>query len=301
MIKMDMPSRDQCKEFYANPTVNPLTGRKIKLDGPTHTKLKLLCGDYDQRVPSAKRSWDYNKPKTPKNLPKTPKSVRKSAPKSAPKLRKNAVMYINGLGCHTLDPYDNAWLKNKIVSATSVSTSDAHVFCNLSVSKTLANIAKTYCSIRPSFNDAFVKSITSEIEKYFDKNYHVYVLGHSYGGTVASRIAEFFNSNPKAQTNLHVATFGSIYVPNPQYTNNIEVKHFMKEGDVALKCNGLKLPTFPFDTKKVYDDKTKVFWEKTSVKLTKRHLLGKIDNWEVHNSYFDEMFDYLRLIKKYIV
>ena len=36
-------NRDQCKEFKRNPTVNPLTNRKIKINGPTYQLLMNQC------------------------------------------------------------------------------------------------------------------------------------------------------------------------------------------------------------------------------------------------------------------
>ena len=37
----------KCKEWKNNPLVNPTTGRKIKLNGPTYKKLAKECGSPD--------------------------------------------------------------------------------------------------------------------------------------------------------------------------------------------------------------------------------------------------------------
>ena len=42
-----------CKQFWANPTVNPRTNRRIKLNGPTYNKLVKLCGPPPTKLPAA--------------------------------------------------------------------------------------------------------------------------------------------------------------------------------------------------------------------------------------------------------
>jgi hypothetical protein len=39
--------------------------------------------------------------------------------------------------------------------------------------------------------------------------------------------------------NLHVVTFGSIFVPPPELTPGIQIKHFAFKNDIAKFCHGV--------------------------------------------------------------
>ena len=61
-------SQEQCKQFEQNPTVNPLTGRKIELGKVRHVQLKKAC----------------SKLTTAKTIPKNAVSAKKTSSKEAP-------------------------------------------------------------------------------------------------------------------------------------------------------------------------------------------------------------------------
>ncbi|MCH9622041.1 MAG: hypothetical protein S4CHLAM20_14750 [Chlamydiia bacterium] len=53
--KSDTLTLSQKKKFLADPEINPLTGRKIKIDGPTYNKLMKMCSSYRGKSPRIKR------------------------------------------------------------------------------------------------------------------------------------------------------------------------------------------------------------------------------------------------------
>ena len=70
---------EQCLLFQANPDINPLTGRKIQVDGPTHRKLMKMCSD--KAKPSVK----------PRKKPLVPKEPQVEKPKSVKPRKKPLV------------------------------------------------------------------------------------------------------------------------------------------------------------------------------------------------------------------
>lgn len=178
------------------------------------------------------------------------------------------IIYVLGLGCHK-----NSILTNKmILDWISYHNRDTHtrLECNHSYASALKNVAKTVCYIPPSKSDNYVIKLQKIVEGYLYLNKKVMLLGHSYGGSVVARIAEYFN-NKSGVKNLHVATFGSIYISNPKDIKNVDMMQYMKINDVALKCNKLTSPKF-------LNYKVDV-----SNKLTWINAEGK--QWDIHNSY----------------
>jgi hypothetical protein len=169
------------------------------------------------------------------------------------------VFYIVGLGC---DP--NA----------QKSTASFHYECNASLSSTLETIAKTVCYMKPNKKDKFIIKNAMQVGKLLDDNSQVLLLGHSYGGAVATVIADILNSHP-AVHNLQVATFGSIFTIDPATIPNIKIRQFMKLKDVALNCNKLQEPSFSDYT---YEDtRQHITW------IRNKYEKG----WDNHNSYAD--------------
>lgn len=55
--KPKLITEDQCQKWAISPTVNPLTGRMIKVDGPVYNKLKNACAAYGINIPSPSGSF----------------------------------------------------------------------------------------------------------------------------------------------------------------------------------------------------------------------------------------------------
>lgn len=115
--------------------------------------------------------------------------------------------------------------------------------CNMSTGNTLKHIGKR-CVLRSSQDTTYARMHQDAVEaSLVDPDVtHVVVMGHSYGGFVASCIAEALNDHPYAHK-LHVATYGAIQVAAPSAVRNINMVQFMNVNDVALRCNGLADPS----------------------------------------------------------
>lgn len=161
------------------------------------------------------------------------------------------------------------------------------VMCNKSIQKTLRNIGKTVCYLPPSKKSAFVNEVFYEVINYANRDYNVIVVGHSYGGSVVSRVAELFTDRRITRKNVQMITTGSIYVPKPLLTRSVNIRHIMFTNDVALRCNHLN---------PIHD--TYVEWLKH--KKYKNYepkffnIFGSGTEWEIHNDYIDIIYNILK-------
>ena len=97
-----------------------------------------------------------------------------------------------------------------------------------------------YTKNHPYINYVYDKviSILEENDKPF------LLLGHSHGGFICSCIAEKIQIQLKRTPtffkysiqNLYIRTMGSIYIPEKASVENINIKHYLYEGDVSFKC-----------------------------------------------------------------
>jgi hypothetical protein len=190
------------------------------------------------------------------------------------------MIQIVGLGCSSMEKVEleryEAYLANKVSML-------CRVYCNRSLVKTLYDVSKTCTSFIPSKKHKFVQHVLNEVKQYIDQGYNVFLVGHSYGGSVVSRIAEILHKDMQGFSYIHrlnVITLGSIYVPRPEKTQDVNIKHYMFENDVALKCNKLG--------KKGIKDKH-VIWLRernfVSPSKKKKSIFGTKEEWEAHNSY----------------
>ncbi len=149
------------------------------------------------------------------------------------------------------------------------------ILCNKSLANTVFTIGKTVCAIPPSTKSKFVAETYQVTKDLLAKDYDVILVGHSYGGSVVSRVAEILKS---PESKLHMFTLGSIYVPEPSQTPYANITHIMFKGDVAMKCNKLKPEKHKF-----------VKWIRrrgyTSPQKMKKSIFGSKEAWSIHNSY----------------
>jgi hypothetical protein len=294
---MNMDMKTVCLEFLKNPTRNPRTGRTIKIDGPTHFTLTHQCllfnkskentsSDYispekskentssNYKSPEKSKkskentSSDYRSPKTPEKSKKTPIKLNKPS----------CAFYIVGLGCsmETIENFEEASDKYSVHLDMPFK-----YMCNFSLAKTLFHIAKSVCNLPPSSKNAFVVECIQNVIKKLDQGLNVYIVGHSYGGAVANRIAEYFSKTPHVNNaNLNIATFGAIYVSNKTLDYAIKIRNYMHIYDVALKCNGCK-------PSKANCPKITWLTNKSDVPLKKikKSIFGTRPEWEHHNNY----------------
>lgn len=109
-------------------------------------------------------------------------------------------------------------------------------FCNTSTLKTVTNISKQYCNYI-NINDKFIQYILNVAIYFMDKGFTVHLIGHSYGGSVVSRVAEIIDSRDVQKT-ISCTTMGSTYVPFKEL-QTINLEHYMYYNDIVLmmSCN----------------------------------------------------------------
>jgi len=122
------------------------------------------------------------------------------------------------------------------------------------------------CWKRQVIKDAYIKKILREIHRSIsDPNVHgVYIIGHSYGGYVASEAVLEFKNDPNSHK-LVVNTYASIYLLSKSAMRGIQMKQYMKKHDVALRCNEM--------------DKSAVTW------IDSKPRKSIIDEWTIHMDY----------------
>jgi hypothetical protein len=248
----------QASQFLANPSVNPVTKRKIKYGLDTYLRLMQSIQEI--------RSQTYRP------------------------CRQHILIVVIGLGCSSIDPKRIEEIRMSIVNALDIVVDQVILMCNPSYVSAAYDVAQTYCNIRPGLNNAFVKEVAAKVTTHMDAGDNVSLVGFSYGGSVVSRVGELFKKASRFSRQLSIATFGSIYVPTQERVAGIDITHFMYVNDVALKCNGLN--------HKTPDPKKPVEWLRRKSYVTPVHkeftFLGTSKEWAVHGSYDNIMIDWVR-------
>ena len=146
--------------------------------------------------------------------------------------KKKVNVMVLGLGCGWKTKITTLpELSEKLTKESGVKT---YVMCNTSTASIAKDIVKVSCGIRPSRTTPFVLSVPHNVEQLVNSGKHVQLIGHSFGGSVVSRVAENLFSKPNYLRNISFYTIGSIYTTGLKY-----VKHILHVKDVALKCSGL--------------------------------------------------------------
>lgn len=187
--------------------------------------------------------------------------------------------YIHGLGCSnkSADYYVN--LAAEWTKLLGVPT---EILCNSSYASALVDVSRSYCRYELPTN-SFVLECIKKIKEKLDKYLYVYVIGHSYGGSVANRVAEYFSKNVHLNNNLlQIATMGTIYVSPPSVRITVSIVNYMINGDVALKCNGCA------QTKKNCEN---MLWLSSAKHKVKQSFFGTRQEWDIHNSYGNLIFN----------
>jgi predicted lipase len=114
--------------------------------------------------------------------------------------------------------------------------------------------------------DVYVYKVISEIRKSLSdpKVVGVYVIGHSYGGYVASEAVLDLKMDPSSHK-LVVDTYASIYTLSRTQMNGVNMKQYMNRYDLALRCSNL--------------NKTCITW----MPVGKHRNI--IDEWKIHMDY----------------
>lgn len=280
-------TKQQCLEFQKNPEINPITKRKIKINGPTHKMLMKACDAQSVKIPlkEAIRTPPVYRPVPPPPVyrPSPPHPVYRPVPKAAYKTpdHKTILLFIMGLGW---DKVGDEELNRFSESYKTTYNIETRIMRNTNLKSTILGIAKTVCYMAPSLSDKFVLEVYDTVKKYRNLNYKVLLIGHSYGGAIVSRVAEKYEKHP--DPGVHMKTLGSIYIYKPKHVN---LKHYMFYGDVALKCNKLKKDAPGINWMRPMNYKTppkKQF-----------SLFGTQEEWTIHNEYKSILSDIVNNFK----
>lgn len=181
-------------------------------------------------------------------------------------------LYIPGLGCHQmsdLEEYSREFMHR-------YNYDEFHTLCNNNIHDTIRNIAMRIIRLRPSQKRDFIQQVYSIVIYYLQHSYRIIIIGHSYGGSVVSRIAELLSIDDSIsnalRNHVQMATFGSIYIPKPNRTVNTHIFHFMDSNDISLKIIPYKPPRGNYGY--YIDDDNKIVWLNNGIN-------GK---WNTHNN-----------------
>jgi hypothetical protein len=151
------------------------------------------------------------------------------------------VFYILGFGCWADSEIQRIPdIKHRCSTLSGIS--DVRVMCNKSAVSTISTIVGSFCKKIPNasaFAASCIEKVAAELN---DPWAHVLVIGVSYGGYVASKIAEELAMSPEVLGRLKVRTFNSIYVPTPKPAG-VDIVHSIAFNDMSLECNGLTYNT----------------------------------------------------------
>lgn len=220
--------------------IGPKGGRYIMRGGKKVYKFKpasVKAPNSPVKIPNSPVRPPNSPAKVPNSPVRPPNSPVKipNSPVRPPNSKKSVLFIIVGLGCSMQSKNDRIYYSKRYSEHYGMPT---HYMCNTVERKSVKNIAKTVCGIRPSLKSTFVVKVLTMMKDYMSKGYKVYASGHSYGGSVISRIALALSMDPSFDPIMFSAlTFGSIYVPE---TIGVDITHYMYNNDVALRCNGLK-------------------------------------------------------------
>jgi hypothetical protein len=159
------------------------------------------------------------------------------------KIDDTVIYYVNGLGCAGLSEEQVNDYKPWISSWSNVQEENIKYKCH-KTSSALKCILKTYFNSMPLKESNFVHNLADEITADLSNTAYknVLVFGHSFGGAIVNRVAEIFNAN-YSQTRsviynkLSMVTFGSIYIPDYNNIDKINIINYLSNSDVAIKCN----------------------------------------------------------------
>lgn len=196
-------------------------------------------------------------------------------------------IYILGLGCSI--NYSGLVAKKKYYENTT--KKNINIFCNTDTRDSRASVAKVYlCNVSIRTNTPFVQHVYKFVLEQINNN-KVIIVGHSYGGAVASKIAELFSKNrPKEECDrLHIATMGSIYISPKNKVENIDIINYMHVNDISMNCNGLKQPVLSDfqneDLSNTSNDQNIVWIKKNNERINKRSVFSH-NSWKIHRSVY---------------
>ena len=173
-------------------------------------------------------------------VPRPRTSAAAAAP--APGQPKTKMIVVYGFGCDKYLSDLERRERELLFERNSRKVYDVEVLCNVDEPRSMTmdiwlRLVKSGKQLEPT---RFVKKVLTKVCRALDNGDKVILVGHSYGGSVASRVAMFlghFCPSTRDLAKLRVVTFGSIFIPPPSATPGISVKHYAYDNDIAALCH----------------------------------------------------------------
>lgn len=150
------------------------------------------------------------------------------------------LIVVYGYGCDVFQK-DLQDRRNTLQSIKHPSYGAVDVFCNEKEPKSMTyDIWKTLVRRRILLEPTpFVKQIINHVCESLRRKERVTLVGHSYGGSVVSRVAMYLKKHcSNVDTSLlKIVTYGSIFIPPLHVTHGISIKHVIYSNDIAKMCH----------------------------------------------------------------
>ena len=157
--------------------------------------------------------------------------------------RPTRLIVVYGYGC---DVFSNSLRSRRAVLNTirkeRKKFTSIDVVCNDKQPKSMTRNIARRATTRNSNSlplTTFVQQVLRHVVQALMTGEQVTLVGHSYGGSVVSRVAielkKLFGKVPTSS--LKAITLGSIFIPSPEKTDGVNIKHYAYDNDIAKLCH----------------------------------------------------------------
>jgi pimeloyl-ACP methyl ester carboxylesterase len=169
-------------------------------------------------------------------------------------LKDLAVIWVHGAGCvyGPNQDYTKRMIERNLIFHGGAYKID--VLCDPSSPRAWTQTLASGARIMPGRTE-FTSEVLRAVKARISTHAQVLLIGHSYGGLVASFVAQQLKDDPRA-SRLHVRTSGSMYTP----TDFHDIVHYLFVDDVRALRYNWATPPKALDGDAVYDPRQKIFW-----------------------------------------
>lgn len=172
-----------------------------------------------------------------------------TAPRRSTGLQTTRLIVVYGYTCDRFRKTTrNRATSLRAIAGNAGRVSHVDVFCNDKDPDDMTrNIVRRLIAPKKTLPDTpFVQEVREAVCAAMRRGERVVLVGHSYGGSVATRIAE----SVRCRGTLEVATFGSIYTRSPRaISQGVRIRQYMYAREVAAACHRRNLQSCPFVTR----------------------------------------------------
>ena len=146
---------------------------------------------------------------------------------------KSTMLVVYGLGCNRFKD----GVKERGVTLNRIRNKDAvhavQVMCNTVDPSSMTYDIWKRLQDQELESTPFVRLVAEKVDAMVSRKEPVILLGHSYGGSVVSRVGMMLQDAEF----LRIGTFGSIFVPPPEATGSLDIRHYLYTNDIAAVCH----------------------------------------------------------------